>query len=231
MAGKSMKFLSVAAALCMSVGAASASTITVSSQSGGAFGQEQHREVVRIHTDAAPSVDGRRVYAGLFRLTDGGSVFGNFAAFCVELTEYLRLPNDYVMTQSLFAGETLERMETLYSTSIQNVDDGIGDDSVDAAAFQVALWDIVYDDGASVTDGANASFRISGNAAVATRANEFLSSLDGASNTVSGLTFIQADGSQDLVLMATMPVPGASLMLFGGLAGFAALRRTRKTRG
>ncbi len=220
-----LKFAAIATATLLTAGAVSASTINVSTQDGGAFGQERHREIVRVHADAAPSVDGRRVYAGLFRLTDGGSVFGDFAAFCVELTEYLRLPNEYTMTTSLFAGETLERMETLFSTSVHHVDNGQDDDSVDAAAFQVALWDVIYDDGTSVTDSPTASFSISGHAAVEARANEFLASLAGAPNTGGGLQFIEAPGTQNLVLIATMPVPAAGLMLLGALGGFAALRR------
>jgi hypothetical protein len=206
----------------LSAGAASAATIEVSTQSAGVFGSPNWSERVTFETDPAGDLEaGDRVSAGAFRLT-GSDGFGNFIAFCVELEDFLTLPEEYEVPADLFTGATLGALNDLYSVAYDSVVD-----SETAAAFQVAIWDIVYDDGTSVTDGAAAGFSIVNDLddSVAETANAYLAAVAGYTGPAEfNLTFFESADGQDLV-SGVVPLPAAGFMLLAGLGGFAAMRR------
>ena len=96
--------------------------------------------------------------------------------------------------------------------------------STNSAAFQVAVWEIVYETSGSynLTSG-NASF--SGDAAAIATAAGWLGAL-GSVDAVD-VTVFHSDANQDVVSSSPIPEPGTYAMMAAGLAamGFVSLRR------
>lgn len=160
--------------------------------------------------------------AGQFEfLVDGGP--DTLLAWCVDLAHTLIQTNTtYTPGASLFSPSVVENLDRLFTQHYAKVVDAIT-----SAAFQVAIWEYVYD-----TDGnlATGDFRLRSSTAdaVEIRAAEFVTL--GAESGGYELTFLKstpASGakSQDLVTAAPIPLPAAGWMLIAGLAGLAAARR------
>jgi hypothetical protein len=181
----------------------------------------------------------------------GGQFSGNFYSgaaspdslfkfFCVDLLQYSNTgPNTY--SSALYDNDKLRK---LYDVAYANK--GAGDfwnagaatnfgefgDDVLSAAFQVAVWEVVFDDGLSLSGG---GFKWTGgtDALVFKKANEWLTNVadyQGTNYENWNLYKFTSNGYQDYVSATygtNVPEPGP-LALFGiGLAGLA-LRRRRK---
>lgn len=202
----------------MMTGAAEATTVNVTwQQNGNAFGADNHHETVTV---ASPGYNGA-VLAGRFQLT-GDNGFGDFAAFCVDIYQSLRNPDRYETPANLFGAAVLNSIDRLYSSVYAQVDS-----ATEAAAFQVALWEVIYDNGSAFDLNAGA-FSTSGNANVEALASSYLSGLSNASTGAYNLTFLYSENGQDLVTASPIPLPATSLLLIAGLGGMAAVRARRK---
>ena len=130
--------------------------------------------------------------AGLFRLkaSGGGLTDAAFLAFCLSPTTYLSMPTDYKVSSDLGSlGTTaLGQLGALVKNAWSLVN---GDDS--AAAFQVAAWEIVTENGAHSLDLAHDSFRLTGApSAVAGLAGTWLGNIGSTwSTTQSGYTLLK----------------------------------------
>ena len=97
--------------------------------------------------------------------------------------------------------------------------------NVDAAAFQVAVWEIVYEDADYESFDVDAwdnsdlpnmsSFMVSGNADVITQAQDWLDALTGTGTLDNNLVALSRGATQDYIVK--VPVPGAVLL---GILGF-----------
>jgi hypothetical protein len=108
------------------------------------------------------------------------------------------------------------------------------DTATKSAAFQVALWEIVYETSGTLDAAVGAFSATSGTAGLIAQANTYLGNLAGNS---AFLTFFESDGnprSQNLVtegvrpVVPEVPLPASGLLLVGALAGAGALAMRRK---
>lgn len=224
-----------AVATVIGAGGAQASSVDVTYQvPGTAFGSDPLRETVSISTPNDPQLgqgglyDGRAP-AGRFQLAGSGGL-AEFAAFCVELAQALQSSATYTVSSDLFEGRILQNIDRLFSSRYAQINT-----TLEAAAFQVALWEIVHetDETYDLLDG---DIRISGNDAVVDEASTYLSGLEQAQSGLFEISFLSSADSQDLVMARlapeasiapppAVPLPASALLLIAGLGGFAVMRR------
>ncbi|MFN7022615.1 MAG: MYXO-CTERM sorting domain-containing protein, partial [Phycisphaerales bacterium] len=158
-------------------------------------------------------------------------VSGNFNGFCLELTETIQEPNAYTYKvvplsvapdgDGLFtfplgaAGADL--LSELWGRWHGTLDIS---NANDCAAFQIAIWEIVYDANL-ILNNAGDSLIIGAPAPVLTQAQFYLDSLDGTGPRAVLEAFTHPT-AQDQVI----PTPGALALL--GMGGLAAVRRRRR---
>ena len=166
--------------------------------------------------------------AGAFTGTFGGTPI---IFWCFELNQFFNLGGTYTTE---YAAQPLSNgpLGQLFNQHIG----GATASNVTSAAFQLAVWEILYDSGPyDVTTGA---FRASGNAAAISLANTWLSGLSGPTRVV---TLLHAANNQDFVTVGTpgrdcclnVPEPSTVPLLglaFAGMA-FIVSRRNRKSSG
>lgn len=211
-----------ALALAGFAGASQAATFNASYAGSNPFAPNAKSDVEKVNI-ASPGVDGW-VYAGQFRLT-GDSGVGDFTAFCVDVLQYLKNPDTYTTNATLFAPAAIDAIDRLYTSVYAQVDT-----LLEEAAFQVSLWEIIYDTGTLDLDAGD--FSMSGNDAVENLADVYLGGLASAATGGYTLTFLESPLGQDLVTAdqlpggpTPVPLPGAGFLLLAGLGGLAMTRR------
>ncbi len=196
----------------------SAATVTVSYQETSVFGTPNFSQVINI---AAPEHTGF-VNAGPFRL-NAGNGFGNFVAFCIDLSKAIANGSTYTTASASAHGASVDdAIDRLFTSAYSGISS-----AVQGAAFQLALWEIITDTG-SAYDLGSGDFIASSNMGVENQANAYLAALGGASTGGFRLTYLNSGDSQNLVTVSPVPLPAAAGMLALGLASFFGLRRRQK---
>lgn len=227
------KLIAAAAVATLALsGAASALTLKMNGAAAGSY------EYLGVEADGIVSYN--NVGAGAFALKDrtrgSGNLFGNFVAFCLDLAAYRPYGrnNKYSVTNTpftnlnLIASGALHRIQSLFDAVYTT---GLATDNTDtSAAFQVALWNAVYDKDDSVDGG---SFTAWGNSSVVDLANQYLAAASGYTGGPKwNLSYLENENyyrRQNLVTASPVPIPAAGLMLLGALGGLTILRRRRNT--
>lgn len=235
-----------AAGLSLAAVSANASTVNISKQESSVFGSNGKASVTI--TDDVVRPTGLGTQAGGFALTGPG--LGDFVAWCLDIGTYLRLSSLYDVTEDStnfipFSSTTpvslgeKSNIQALFDTGYALLD---LTSNTDSAGFQLALWELVYEDGPSF-DVTNGDFTVTGNSDAQARANQLLAGITGPENLNYTLTFLESDEtlssgahrSQNLVTAdlapagAVVPLPSAGFLLFGAMGGLAALRRRKKS--
>ncbi len=175
----------------------------------------------RVDISAADEgVSFNNLRAGGFRMSDGNE---EFVAWCIDLF-------DTIMTAEYEADRPgqvsdaeeadLNRLFTLHRVGSQL-------NAITAAAFQVAIWEIVYETATSYSLSSG-NFTAGDNAAVVGEAQTLLDSLGTAEGSYA-LSFYESDTSQDLVTgqISVMPLPAGLVLLLSGLGCLGVARRRK----
>jgi hypothetical protein len=182
------------------------------------------------------SSSARNYWSGLLNITpsqEKGGTGTSFAAFCIDPSQYASgSASDYFHSSGLSAlgNSTKETwVSNLYSNSYAS---SIGN-ATDAAAFQLALWDLAKDDGTLSTGSVMTTG--STNSDVVRLANSMISTAKlGAGSDQYSFSLYKSESAQDYVVaspVAAVPEPETYAMLLSGmcLLGFTARRRLQKT--
>lgn len=225
--------LALAAATMLFAHSASAATLNLT-YDGSASG---YRVVTFGAAPVAPAGGQSRVYAGGFDMQDstpGG--LGDFVAWCLDIAAYLGTSgsHEYETTDTPFGngGAFLGTagMSRIASVFNANFGSSVTSSANNSAAFQLALWESVYDDDNSISTGA---FRASASSQVEAITAGYLTAAanySGPSNW--DLTYLESTATnrrQNLVTAAPSPVPlpASGLMLLAAVGGLVVSRRSK----
>ena len=221
---KSLIAVSLVSAFAMSTSAyADNVTATVS---GFAYTNPQ----VTTITSAASGVNNEAVYAGGFSGTYADST--SFIAYCADISQNLAPWNN---TQTYTQGNLASAFSTAKAadlTTLSNKFYSLVNNAETSAAFQIATWEILFENPANAYNVSNNSFKAIGGSG-ASLAQTWLSGLNNASYAVTGnynIGLIQSGKYQDLITVSpvsAVPEPETYAMMLAGLGlmGFAARRR------
>lgn len=193
-------------------------------------------DVTNTNPDAARPFFNNQV-AGGFDMTDTSGLLGDFVAWCLDMGAYLGTSgtHSYETTDTPFSNsyglgaDGMARVQAVFDASYG---DDVLANKTNSAGFQLALWEVVYDDGFDLTTGDLMALNAdaSDDSAVISAAEGYL----GAAFAYAGgkkwnLTYLESPGNkQNLVTVSPVPLPASALMLIGAVGGLAAMRRRRK---
>lgn len=220
--------------------AAHADSMTVKALGPGALGQS----VSITHPNSGGSAVHYGGFAGFYswEKTGGGGPFATgtkFQTFCIELTEFFSTGNTYTVNvvdplnapnPGLPVGQMTSAKASLLS-ELHGRFLGEVDTSKEAAAFQVAVWEIVYDTGLKLGAGQgqvyidNASHLNAGT--YGALAQYWLNQLNGTGPQPDLLALSKA-GFQDQIIVNPVPAPPALVLAGIGFLGLLGWRSRRQ---
>ena len=247
------KTISLAGVLALTTTAASASSWTISDSigivPGGGFERVVLENTLGLSPGAGTNDDGTAATAFSVEAESSGdpSITESFLAWCLDFTtsffggdriwEQSATLNTATLPSGSVASGAQDRIQSLFDSTFdtaQTIEAQLGtgpDGRLESAAFQLALWEVVFDDDWSVTDPDGTFWASDDTAggAVITRADALLSE----ASTYSGgkgwnLSFYSSENRQDVITASPIPLPAAGWLLLAGIGALGALARRRK---
>lgn len=170
-------------------------------------------------------------YATAFDMEGGSAtgtvpsdLLGRFVAWCLDVSSAIAKRATYdVNPDTVFGGFSVD------TTAVQryfdaNFNETIHTDVIDAAAFQVGLWQTIYTPDEFSYSVTNESFRDKVDAFVSAGTNY-------GEGRVWSLTYLEnTTGGQSLVTATPIPLPATGLLMLGvmGLGGIGVVARRRR---
>lgn len=237
----SVSKLAVAAVTATMIAGASGAAPISLKYNGSAAGYR----TVTLNSVPVPVAGGlTRVSAGGFSMSDTTpNGLGDFVAWCLDLGAFLGTSSEhgYAATITPFQNggvnlmaAGMARVQSIFDANFSSTFFSDPDAQVNrakSAAFQLSLWEAVYDDDWDITMG---SFQATASQDVQSLATSYLQA---ASNWTGGsswdLTYLESTSAsrrQNLVTAAPSPVPlpATGIMLLAAIGGLAAARRKRQ---
>lgn len=196
---------------------------------------------VTVTETPVPVIGSSTVAAGAFDMTQtGGGGLGDFFAWCLDLGAYLGSTGNYEITETPFQNGGVDLMQAgidrISAVFNANFSDDVTSSNIKSAAFQLALWETVYDTDFNISTG---DFQAaSGNASVNDVAQGYLTAaMDYDGPDLWKVLFLEStDGGpdgigrkQNLVTVAAVPLPASVLMLLAALGAIGMTARRRQT--
>lgn len=165
-----------------------------------------------------------------------GTTLNNLEAWCVDVTHYLNTSPDSNFTipsdggAAYFASiygangqDVINRLNVLASNTLAQ---GQVNSAATSAAFQLAVWDIVYDN-PNIPGGGFAAYATDAN--VNSEASLFLTETSHPIDVALTTYLNSPTDSQTLITFAPVPLPATAWLLLSGLAaGMRAMPRRRR---
>lgn len=234
-----ISLFSSAVALSLLASTATATPISLV-YDGPSVTNSDDRETVTITTSPVTVATENSVYANGFNMTDTSGTIGSFLAWCLDVSSFLSNSGStaeaYIITDDPFSNSyglsdtEQARVQSVFDANFGTLDATNG---VEAAGFQVALWNALYEGDLFAEAGA---FAVSASQAVIDKANYFLGTAanDNTSENLYQMSFLEsAPGDdqtrrQNLVTVSPVPLPAAGMLLLVALGGLGFAGRRRK---
>jgi hypothetical protein len=227
-----VKTLAAAVAVPLLTVAASASPVDLTYQ-GPSANDPKGVTITSTPTGVVPAIPNPGAFG--FNMTSSADPLTSFLAWCLDIASLLGTGSayEYEITSSPFSNSEgldsgqMDRVQDVFDANYTTLD---ATDGVQAAGFQVALWNALYDTDA---DAGSGEFSVSAGSGIINQSNIFLANADSYSgNKAFNLTFYESTGvgsakKQNLVSATPVPLPAAGLLFIGALGGLAALRRRK----
>jgi hypothetical protein len=245
---RSLIFAAATAALALVAPMAGATPVDLRYQdSGNVFGVAGNRNAsTTVQTNNTSGSFGAGAFA--MEQVPGGDntslLPSKFLAYCLDLFNTITSPVKYEITSTPFVGATLgsdqkftiaRLFDVFVDTAKMLTNTALS--TPNSQAMQLALWEVVYETGASYNVNSGDFIITGATNDIRTEANDLLAEATDATSTVARLwnpVFLQSpfdgDGdqiSQNLVTVAPVPLPAGILMLLGAVGGLVAVRRRR----
>ena len=217
-----LKTALIAGAMGLAAGGASATTATLDFQGFAAGSTNVYYEVKGADFSRSGGAA-----AGAFEFTGNGHTEINpLVAWCIDiLTNLDQGPVEYDVHASLLDGERLGRLQKVFDANYVTDTAASG---LNSAAFQVAVWDSIYDTDfdAGAFGSADVGFKLTSPSSVIDKANDYLSAAEsylGPRRWTLTQYADEAPVSQDLVTVAPIPLPVGALLIGTAFLGAGAV--------
>ena len=182
--------VSLSRAVCTTIAlslpaALAAETVSISKTYENTFGEPPLYSDFMVGGDGA---EPRSLFGGTINIST--DTRGDMIAFCIELPQNLALPATYNDVAAPFGAANSDRLSRLFTGHYEQIDT-----EIEAAAFQIAVWEIINDDQVDLNSG---SFQLLSNPAVKMVATAYLASLSEYGADYD-LTYFQSKDSQNLI--------------------------------